>query len=79
MHVLGNQEKIRAAQNLCNFLLLNRVRAKSSTKRFAQCFHYINVCMYLKDFWTQLETVHLQGPCGLKPCTSRPYYIDLEI
>ena len=29
--------------------------------------------MYLKLFWTQLEIVHLQGPCCLKPCSSRPY------
>ena len=29
--------------------------------------------MYLKLFWTQLETVKLQGLCCLRPCSSRPY------
>ena len=31
--------------------------------------------VYLKYFWTQLETVHLHGPCSLRPCSSRPYFI----
>ena len=29
--------------------------------------------VYLKSFWSQLETVHLQGPCCLRPCSLRPY------
>ena len=29
--------------------------------------------MYFKVFWTQLVTVHLQGPCSLRPCSLRPY------
>ena len=29
----------------------------------------------LKYFWTLFKNVHLQGPCSLKPCISRPYCI----
>ena len=31
--------------------------------------------VHLKFFWTQFENVHLQGPCSLRPCISRPYCI----
>ena len=34
--------------------------------------------MYLKLFWTQLENVHLQGPCRLRPCGSRPSCTNLN-
>ena len=34
--------------------------------------------MYLKYFWTHLETVHLQGPCSLRPYSSRPYFTPPE-
>ena len=27
----------------------------------------------LKYFWTLFKNVHLQGPCSLRPCISRPY------
>ena len=27
--------------------------------------------MYLKLVWTQLEIAHLQGPCSLRPCSTR--------
>ena len=29
--------------------------------------------VHLKYFWTQFKNVHLQGPCSLRPCISRPY------
>ena len=29
----------------------------------------------LKHFWTQFKNVHMQGPCSLRPCISRPYCI----
>ena len=31
--------------------------------------------VHLKFFWTQFKNVHLQGPCSLRPCISRPYCI----
>jgi len=31
--------------------------------------------VHLKFFWTQFKNVHLQGPCSLGPCISRPYCI----
>ena len=33
--------------------------------------------VYLKSFWTRLENVHLQGPCRLRPCSSRPYCTNI--
>ena len=64
----------RTRKNPCSskfvqLLLLNKVRARSSKKcrsRFS-----LHKSVYLKLFWTQLETVHLQGPCCLRPCSSR--------
>ena len=32
--------------------------------------------VHLKYFWTQFKNVHLQGPCSLRPCISRPYCIQ---
>ena len=29
----------------------------------------------LEFFWTQFKNLHLQGPCSLRPCISRPYCI----
>ena len=29
--------------------------------------------VHLKFFWTQFKNVHLQDPCSLRPCISRPY------
>ena len=29
--------------------------------------------VHLKGFRTQFKNVHLQGPCSLRPCISRPY------
>ena len=28
----------------------------------------LHTSVYLKLFWTQLENMHLQGPCCLRPC-----------
>ena len=33
----------------------------------------------LKYFWIQFKNVHLQGPCSLRPCFSRPYCITIQI
>ena len=33
----------------------------------------IHKFVQLKCFWTQFKNVHLQGPCSLRPCISRPY------
>ena len=52
--------------------LLHSVMAKSSKKLCSLRFS-IHKPLYLKLFWTQLENVHMQGPCCLKPCSSRPY------
>ena len=48
------------------------MRARSPKKT---CSSRFSLCksVYLKFCWTQLETVHLRGPCRLKLCSSRPY------
>ena len=33
----------------------------------------------LKFLWTQFKNVHLQGPCSLRPCISRPYCNKLRL
>ena len=65
-------EKIGAAQKV-ELKLLNRVRTRSSKNvllRFS-----IDKYVYLKCFWTQLESVHQQGPCSLRSCSLRSYCI----
>ena len=29
--------------------------------------------VHFKFFWTLFKNMHLQGPCSLRPCSSRPY------
>ena len=64
-------------ENLCSskfvqLELLNKAKARSWKKPCSIRFS-LHKSMYFKVFWTQLETVHLQGPCSLRPCSSRPY------
>ena len=41
---------------------------KSCCSRFS-----LHKFVHLKYLWTQFKNVHLQGPCSLRPCISRPY------
>ena len=61
--------KIRVAQNLCNICYLIRSGQDHQNKTCSSRFS-LHKSVYLKMFWTQLETVHLQGPCCLMPCSS---------
>ena len=71
MHVFLGNGKTRVAQNSCNMSYLIRQmqdHQKTCILRFS-----LHKSVYLKLFWTQLEKVHLQGPCCLRPYSSRPY------
>ena len=53
-------------------LLLNRVKGKMIKKPCCSRF-LLHKFVQLKHFWTQFKNMHLQGPCSLSPCISRPY------
>ena len=69
---LGNSKALRCtffgwrkypgSSNFVQLELLNRGMVRSSKNCAAQGFHYLHEFVYLKYFWTQSETVHLQDP-----------------
>ena len=65
MHVFGDQKIICLNQNACNLSYLigwwQDHQKKTCSLRFE-----VHKFVYLKSFWTRLETVHLQGPCSLR-------------
>ena len=69
------KEKTRAAQNSCNFFYL--IGWRQDHQKTVLLKVLIHKFVQLKCFWTQFKNVHLQGPCSLRPCISRPYCISL--
>ena len=55
-------------------LLLNRIKGKMIKNVLLKVL--LHKFVQLKYFWTQFKNVHLQGPCSLRPCISRPYCIS---
>ena len=72
MHVFGGMKKL-VQLKFVQLLLLNRVKGKMIKKPCCSRF-LLHKFVQLKYFWTQFKNVHLQGPCSLRPCISRPYY-----
>ena len=70
---MGNEKNLYSS-NSCNFSYLIRL-GQDHQKKCSSRFLLHKSVYYLKLFWTHLENVHLQGPCNLRPCTSRPYCI----
>ena len=66
------REKNRAAQISCNFCRGKMIR-KPCCSRFS-----LHKFVHLKIFLNQFKNVHLRGPCSLRPCISRPYWIVME-
>ena len=71
MHVFGGMKKL-VQLKFVQLLLLNRVKGKMIKKPCCSRF-LLHKFVQLKYFWTQFKNVHLQGPCSLRPCISRPY------
>ena len=71
MHVFWGMKKL-VQLKFVQLLLLNRVKAKWSKKPCSSRF-LLHKFVQLKYFWTLFKNVHLQGPCSLRPCISRPY------
>ena len=69
--------KTHVAQNLCNLSYL--ICQRQDHKKPCNLRFLLHKSVYLKLFWTQLESVHLQGPSILKPCSLRPYVIRIEM
>ena len=78
MHGFWGMKKL-VELKFVQLLLLNRVKGKMIEKSCCSRFllHKFVQLKYfwtqLKYFWTQFKNVHLQGPCSLRPCISRPY------
>ena len=66
--------KKRASQVLMHQKRASQVliSQKNVQKRSKTCKN-----MHHKYFWTQFKNVHLQGPCSLSLCCSRPYCNEL--
>ena len=75
MHVFWGMKKL-VQLKFVQLLLLNRVKGKMIKKPCCSRF-LLHKFVQLKYFWTQFKNVHLQGPCSLRPCISRPYCIHL--
>ena len=67
------KEKTCAAQNSCNFCYLILIGWRLDDQKPCCSRFSLHKFVHLKLFWTQFKNVHLQGPCSLRPCISRPY------
>ena len=67
------KEKTHAAQSSRNFCYL--IGWKQDDQKIVLLKVLLHKFVQLKYFWTQFKNVHLQGPCSLRPCISRPYCI----
>ena len=65
------KEITRAAQNSCNFWYL--IGQRQDDQKIVLLKVSLHKFVHLKYFWTQFKNMHLQGPCSLRPCISRPY------
>ena len=70
--------KNSCSSKFVQLLLLNRVKDKMIKKSCCSRF-LLHKFVQLKYFWTQFKNVHLQGPCSLRSCISRPYCIWLHL
>ena len=78
--VLIFQKNVQKRAKTCKKTCISSTYASktciSSTHLSKQC---AKTCknVHHKYFWTQFKNVHLQGPCSLRPCCSRPYCNEL--
>ena len=75
MHVFWGMKKL-VQLKFVQLLLLNRVKGKMIKKPCCSRFS-LHKFVQLKFLWTQFKNVLLQGPCILRLCISRPYYIHI--
>ena len=71
MHVFWGMKEL-VQLKFVQLLLLNRVKGKMIKKPCCLRF-LLDKFVQLKYFSTQFKNVHLQVPCSLRPCISRPY------
>ena len=69
------QKRAKTCKKRASQVLMHQKRAsqvlisqKNVQKHSKRCKN-----MHHKYFWTQFKNVHLQGPCSLRLCCSRPY------
>ena len=77
MHVFGGMKKLMQLK-FVQLLLLNGMKGKMFKKTCCSRF-LLHKFVQLKYFWTLFKNVHLQGPCSLRPCFLRPYFIDFQV
>ena len=76
MHVFWGMKKL-VQLKFVQLFLLNRVKGKMIKKPCCSRF-LLHKFLQLKYFWPLFKNVHLQDPCSLRPCISRPYCTKVD-